>query len=216
MVGGPPLGAGLLPGSAPLPAAALLKPSSLLLPCSRLLLCALRLPLFASLLGRPLLLLLDALLWLRLLNALLLWLGVLGPLDLLRLMRLLGPLLLGLLGMPLLLPLIPLLPLLLLCLRSTLLLRGTFVRPALRPVGLTLLFSLLIALSVVLCVHRHHRCDKEEDRSRKIAAVPATVTSFMLIDSYRGLTIRTWRAKPGRGDPYIAINGHWRALINTR
>jgi hypothetical protein len=40
----------------------------------------------------------------------------------------------------------------------------------------------------------------------------------MLIDSYRGLTIRTWRAKPGGGRPLqrFVINGHRRAFINTR
>jgi hypothetical protein len=116
----------------------------LLLPRSRLLLRALRLPLFPSLLGRPLLLLLDALLLL----------GLLVPLDLLSwtLLLLPLPLLLGLLSTSLLI-----------ALWSTLLLRCAFVLPILRPVGLTLL---LLALTVVLGVYGYHRSGKQEDRGR--------------------------------------------------
>jgi hypothetical protein len=98
------------------------------------------------------------------LHALLLSLGLLVLLHLLRLTRLLR-LLLRLLGMLLLLALLPVLPLLLLGLWSVLLLRCAFVLPALRPVGLTLLLMLFLALTVVLGV-QYHRSGKQEDGGR--------------------------------------------------
>jgi hypothetical protein len=128
-----------------------------LLPRSRLLLRALLLRLFPNLLGPLLRLLLDALLLL-----LLRLLSTLG-LFLLLLLRLLSTLRL-LLGLTILL--LCWASLLLPGLRSAVCRRCAFLLPALRPIGLAPLLSLLLALSVVLRVHGYHRSEKQEGGGR--------------------------------------------------
>jgi len=65
------------------------------------------------------------------------------------------------------LALLTLLPLLLIALWSALLLRCAFVLPALWPVGLILLLSLLLlALTLVLGVYGYYRSGKQKDGGR--------------------------------------------------